>query len=85
MSVLGWKLRLLGDRFLRFLDFILTELIYQLEDAVYKLETPRIVREAETELHKASMMAELEQDDDGDWDDDGREWNFFDQDNPGDR
>lgn len=96
-SVLGWKLRLLGDRFLRFLDFVLTELVYQLENAIYKLETPKIIREAETELHKASMMVELEEDDGGLWEQnyedpnpgddyyDGREWWLRDQDNPGDR
>lgn len=73
---------------------ILMEWVYQLDRLAHAISTPKVVREAEAELIKASIMEELEQDDpgwDGDWEDDedrwwdGREWHLRDPDNRDDR
>lgn len=79
-------------KLLQFIDFLVCELEYRLMRLVYVIETPRVVRDAEHELHKAGILHELDNDEpdwDPEYDDDyyfdDREWWFRDDDNPGDR
>lgn len=87
------KTKIRIGKFIQFIDFLVCELEYRLMRLVYVLETPRVVRDAEHELHKATMLRDLDGEA-GDWWDpadeddyyfDGREWWLRDNDNPGDR
>lgn len=84
------KTKIRIGKFLSFIDFLVCELEYRLMRLVYIWETPRVVRDAEHELHKAGMLRELDEDEWGpvnedDYFFDDREWHFRDDDNPGDR